>query len=211
VIQLRFLAAPDSWIGEICSECSAYVKILGIRYAQDKHGMSHFVDITTEKDRGDEVKRRLSGMKEVVNLDMTELASDHLLGVVTAINCKVCTSIIDVDASCFISSAATEDDCRVGYKLLLSREDVPLIINRLTTSGAEYKIVEISSVFAQFGLTSRQQKVLKTALELGFYEFPRRLSNEELSEKVGIRPSTLSEILRRGEKKIVVKYFEELQ
>jgi predicted DNA binding protein len=211
VIQLRFLATPDSWVGEVCSKCSAYVKILGVRYAKDKHGMSHFVDITTEKNRGAELKRRLSGMKEVVNLDITELTSDHLLGVVTTDGCKVCTAIIDVDASCFISSAATEDDCRVGYRLLLSREDVPLIINRLTASGAEYKIVEISSIFAQYGLTTRQQKILKTALELGFYEFPRRVSNEELSEKVGIKSSTLSEILRRAEKKVVAKYFEELQ
>ncbi len=210
MIQLRFLATPDRWVGEACTQCSAYVKILGIRYAQDKHGMSHFVEINTEGgDQTDEVRRRISGMKEVLSLDVTEVASNRLLGVVISNDCKICSAITDVDASCFISTAATEEDCSVGYRLLLSSEDIPVIMNRLSKTGAEYKIAEISAVSSIRGLTSKQEVILKTAMELGFYDFPRRISQEDLSEKLGIKPSTLSEILRRAEKKVVGRYFEE--
>lgn len=212
VIQLRFLATPDRWVGEACTQCSAYVKILGIRYSQEEHGMSHFVDMTTAgKDQGEELKRRLKAMKEVVSLDLTELEPNHFLGVVTSKNCVICSAIADVDASCFISSAATEEDCSVGYKVLLSRRDVPIIINRLSKTGAEYRVAEISAVSSVPGLTSRQERILKTAIELGFYDFPRKVSNEELAAKLGIKPSTLSEIVRRAEKKVVGKYFEESQ
>jgi predicted DNA binding protein len=212
MIQLRFLATPDRWVGEACTMCSAYVKILGIRYSQGDHGMSHFVDITTAgKDQGDELKRRLKAMKEVVNVDVTELEPNHLLGVVTSKNCVVCPAIADVDASCFISSAATEEDCSVGYKVLLSRENVPVIINRLSKTGAEYKVAEISTVSSLPGLTSRQERILKTAMELGFYDFPRKVTNEELAAKLGVKPSTLSEIVRRAERKVVGKYFESQQ
>lgn len=212
MIQLRFLATPDRWVGEACTQCSAYVKILGIRYAQDKHGMSHFVDITTGgKDQGDELKRRLDGMAEVVSLDVTEIASNHLLGVVTSKNCMICPAITDVDASCFVTAAATEEDCSVAYRVLLSREDVPVIINRLSKTKAEYKISEISAVSSLHGLTSRQERILKTAMELGFYDFPRRISKDELSTKLGIKPSTLNEILRRAESKVVGRYFEDLR
>ncbi len=210
MIQLRFLATPDRWVGEACTQCSAYVKILGIRYAQDKHGMSHFVEINTEGgDQTDEVRRRISGMKEVLSFDVTEVASNRLLGVVISNNCRICSAIADVDASCFISAAATEEDCSVGYRLLLGSEDIPLLMSRLSKTGAEYKIAEISAVSTIRGLTSKQEIILKTAMELGFYDFPRRISQEELAEKLGIKPSTLSEILRRAEKKVVGRYFEE--
>ncbi len=212
MMQLRFLATPDRWVGEACTQCSAYVKILGIRYAEDEHGMSHFVDITTAgKEQGAEVKKRLKAMKDVVKLDVTDLEPGRIMGVVTSRNCMVCPAITDVDASCFISSAATGEDCSMGYRVLLSREDVPMIMDRLSKSRAEYKVVEISAVSSVPGLTSRQERILKMAMDLGFYDFPRKLTNDELATKLGIKPSTLSEIVRRAEKKVVGKYFEESQ
>lgn len=211
-MQLRFLATPDRWVGEACTQCSAYVKILGIRYAEDEQGMSHFVDITTAgKEQGAEVKRRIKAMEDVVKVDVTELEPNRVMGVITSKNCMVCSAIADVDASCFISSAATGEDCSVGYRVLLSREDVPIIMSRLSKTRAEYKVVEISAVSSLPGLTSRQERILKTAMELGFYDFPRKVTNDELAAKLGIKASTLSEIVRRAEKKVVGKYFEESQ
>jgi len=210
VIQLRFVASPDRWVGEACSQYSAYVKIHGIRYSSDTDGMSHFVEITTAgKEQALGIRKSLSKMKEVVNLDIAELTADRLLGVVTSKECMICSAIVDVDASCFISSAATEDDCTVGYKLLLGSEDVPVVINRLSKTGAEYKLAEISDISSFRGLTPKQEKTLRIALQQGFYDFPRRISNDELAEKLGIKPSTLSEILRRAERKVVGRYFEE--
>jgi hypothetical protein len=56
-------------------------------------------------------------------------------------------------------------------------------------------------------MTSRQEKVLRSALELGYYEYPKRINTEELANILKIRSSTLSEILRRAEKNVVSDHF----
>lgn len=55
-------------------------------------------------------------------------------------------------------------------------------------------------------LTERQERLLVFAAASGYYDFPRRVSLTRLAEKVGVAPSTLSEILRGAEKRIVTAY-----
>lgn len=55
-------------------------------------------------------------------------------------------------------------------------------------------------------LTDRQQHVVRTAIEEGYYDTPRTCSLTELAETLGIAKSTTSETLHRAEAKIV-KHF----
>jgi len=55
----------------------------------------------------------------------------------------------------------------------------------------------------QVVLTARQEQILGTALAQGYFEFPRKISLTNLSELVGVRPSTLSEILRSAERRVL--------
>ncbi len=62
---------------------------------------------------------------------------------------------------------------------------------------------EVGPLDHQVALTERQEQVLGKALEQGYFEFPRRISLTGLSELVGVRPSTLSEILRGAERRVL--------
>ena len=53
-------------------------------------------------------------------------------------------------------------------------------------------------------LTERQKEIVVTAVARGYFEFPRKVSLTELSRLVGVRPSTLSEILRSAERRIML-------
>jgi predicted DNA binding protein len=57
-------------------------------------------------------------------------------------------------------------------------------------------------------LTDNQEKIVKMAYQRGYYDFPKRIGVKELAKIFGISPATLSEILRRGQKKIIESYFE---
>lgn len=48
-------------------------------------------------------------------------------------------------------------------------------------------------------LTDRQQEILDIAMELGYYENPRRATHGEIAERVGIDASTVSEHMRKIE------------
>ena len=49
-----------------------------------------------------------------------------------------------------------------------------------------------------FGLTASQQEALALAVELGYYDIPRRCTTAELGERLGISPQAVTERLRRA-------------
>ncbi len=52
-------------------------------------------------------------------------------------------------------------------------------------------------------LTQRQREALTAALKHGYYEYPRRISTEELAGKMGLTKTTLIEHLRKAENTLV--------
>lgn len=56
-------------------------------------------------------------------------------------------------------------------------------------------------LFAQ--LTARQQEILRTAVELGYYENPREATHEGVAAAVEISPSTVGEHLRKIESTVL--------
>lgn len=55
----------------------------------------------------------------------------------------------------------------------------------------------------QFGLTEGQYGTLVTAHERGYYEIPRRITQEALADELGISRQALSERFRRGHGRLV--------
>jgi predicted DNA binding protein len=56
-------------------------------------------------------------------------------------------------------------------------------------------------------LTGKQELVLWPALKAGFFEYPRKINSIELSKRLGIVPSTFSEITRRGFRRLLETHF----
>jgi predicted DNA binding protein len=84
---------------------------------------------------------------------------------------------------------------------------VPIRI--LEASGLKPKILEIGK-FKPKGevLTEKQERVLWLALKMGFFDFPRKITMLELSSRLGVGLSTLSEIARRGIRRLLEYHFE---
>lgn len=56
-------------------------------------------------------------------------------------------------------------------------------------------------------LTDRQQEVVRTALELGYYDVPRSATHEDVAAELDVAPSTASEHLRKAEVALVRSAF----
>ncbi|WP_458209102.1 helix-turn-helix domain-containing protein [Haladaptatus sp. NG-SE-30] len=54
-------------------------------------------------------------------------------------------------------------------------------------------------------LTERQQEILQTAVELGYYSVPRRVTHEELASELDCSPSNVGELLRKVEAAILTE------
>jgi hypothetical protein len=59
-------------------------------------------------------------------------------------------------------------------------------------------------------LTDRQQTIIATAYNAGYYRWPRESTAEEIAEAVDLAPPTLHEHVRDAEAKLLEAYFEEV-
>lgn len=55
-------------------------------------------------------------------------------------------------------------------------------------------------------ITDRQYEAVQTAFESGYYELPRQGSLEEIARELGCSPGTVSEHLRKAERKIIERF-----
>ncbi len=98
----------------------------------------------------------------------------------------------------------------IVWKLFLGdSSSLGKIVGALEIAGCKADVKAISNVTSSENiLTPRQQEVMAAALMLGHFDFPRRIGLTELAEKLSVKSSTLSEILRRAEAKIVQHHME---
>ena len=80
----------------------------------------------------------------------------------------------------------------------------------LETRGVNYKVLSLTD--AKFSLnspisrlTEKQQEAISLAFRLGYFDTPRKVSADELAEKLGLSSSTLAVHLRRAEHRLLAE------
>lgn len=122
--------------------------------------------------------------------------------------CDVCKAILSQKA--FLVSGRHIEGYTILYSFVAPNFDAfKSIVSTLEASGLEPKILEVAR-FKPKGkiLTEKQERVLWLALKMGFFEFPRKITMLELSRRLGVGLSTLSEITRRGIRRLLERHFE---
>jgi predicted DNA binding protein len=200
--------AAENWIEKLCRDRFALIKVLSIKAEDHADRITHFVDISSDKATAEELSRELGALSDITESDLARVAVNRVIGSVTSNDCVVCKALIESKTNTFIAPGSTEDDCQMNYKVYISSDGLPIFLQRLHKEGVVYKIEDLSPLTSSRGITPRQQKVLKSALELGYYDFPKRISTEHLANTLGIKSGTVAEILRRAEKNVIKHYFE---
>ncbi len=118
----------------------------------------------------------------------------------------ICQAVLDCGVFC-LNCPYSEKDSDEKWRLLVRESDqLKTLLSKLEDQGIKASIGGLAAARARDQLTSRQREVLAKAISLGFFEFPRRTSLTELSEELGIKPSTLSQVLRAAEEKVIARY-----
>jgi predicted DNA binding protein len=122
--------------------------------------------------------------------------------------CEVCNCILSRDA--FLISGKSMEENTIKYSFIVPTfEAYKSIVSALENSGHKVNVLKMGSFEPKTGvLTEKQERIFWLALKGGFFDYPRKIGTQELSDKLGIRPSTLSEILRRGTRRLLEHYFE---
>ena len=96
---------------------------------------------------------------------------------------------------------------KVVMTFVADNETIKKLLKKISLVGTIENISFQPAIFSDYNilscLTERQKEVITTAKESGYYEVPRRISTEELSQKLGISTATVLEHLRKAEHRIM--------
>jgi predicted DNA binding protein len=122
--------------------------------------------------------------------------------------CEVCNTILAHDA--FLVSGKSMQDNIISYSFMVPTfEAYKGIISDLEKAGHQVNVRKIGKFEQQIGvLTENQERIFWLALKSGFFDYPRQIGMAEIAAKLGISASTLSEIIRRGTRRLLEHYFK---
>ena len=122
--------------------------------------------------------------------------------------CDFCNVLLDHNAF-LISGRNVEAHTLIHSFVAPSFEAFQKIMSELEANGLEPKILSVGKFKPKSKiLTERQERTLWLALKMGFFEYPKKIHSAELSRRLGIAPSTLSEVTRRGLRRLLEAHFE---
>lgn len=202
--QVSLAVDPVSPIQEIAEKYDANISVLDCKDFNTK-GMMMLIDIAAPKEKLDGVTEDLkkTGFKKLYT---ARSGSSRSLCIAVLDRPPICQAVLDAGALC-VTCPLNRESKDARWKILVRDSDtLKTLLTRLERLKVSVRIADVSTVNQDDELTPRQREVLVKAISLGFYEFPRKIDLTSLSRTMNIKPSTLSEILRNAESKILAHY-----
>ncbi len=200
------LKIPKNWMSEIPEKHPVSIKVIE-RVPYSDRGVKDLVEISGPQEIMEEVLKDIRKNPSVSKLDTTITEKGKVIGAVTTSRCDICRILTDSDV--FLISAETKSGGKVEWTLVLSEKEVLKgIFDHLKSKSVEAELIKLTKIDDKESLTERQDKITHVAFERGYFDYPKRISLRELARMFEVSPSTLSEILRKGQRKIVLDYFK---
>jgi predicted DNA binding protein len=200
------LRIPKMWITEMPKRHAVTIKIVG-RRPSGRLGVRDLVEISGDQEDLEQVLDEFRNEPWVKSFDLDFVKSGKLVGEVVTHKCLACSSL--AESNCHLISADARSNESVRWRLMTSdRDEVKKLISKLRRLNCEVELVKLSRIDEQEVLTSRQEEIIMMAFERGFFETPRKTKLKDLAKITGVSQATLSEILRKGQKRIVVEYLK---
>jgi predicted DNA binding protein len=174
-----------------------HLKVVDVR-SSHTGSVKHLMDLGEEQAK--KVPKEMVSAKRVEGKTAVWMESE---------GCEVCNTILAHDA--FLVSGKSLEDSMILYSFMVPTfEAYQAILADLTKTGHMFIVRKIGKFEQQIGvLTENQERIFWLALKSGFFDYPRQVDLTELSKKLGISPATLSEIMRRGTRRLLEHYFRQ--
>lgn len=100
---------------------------------------------------------------------------------------------------------------RLTYSVIGEEKNLRKFLKLLKLIGSVEKVIYKNADYRGIGisqaLTEKQNNILNNAVDWGYYEYPRKISTDELAKRLKISRTTLVEHLRKAENRVMQKVF----
>jgi predicted DNA binding protein len=174
-----------------------HLQVVDVRSSR-KGSVKHLMDLGEEQAK--KVPKEMVTHKHVEGKSAVWMESE---------GCEVCNTILAHDA--FLVSGKSLEDNMITYSFMVPTfEAYQAILSELQKTGHKVNVRKIGKFEKQIGiLTENQERIFWLAFKSGFFDYPRQVDMTELSKKLGISTATLSEIMRRGTRRLLEHYFRQ--
>ncbi len=203
-VEIEF-ETPVEWIKSLVETHSARVKIRDTR--RSREGVKNLIDIFSPEGDVRNITSGISNQANAPDNSFTMIDDSHATGIVDAHECQVCSNMLNWDL--FLTEAGSDENGNVTMKWFVPDEKtVSGFLEVLEHDGVVFRLLKKRNLSRKSDITARQEYVVKTALDLGFFDYPKKVNLEGLSKRLNVSYVTLAEILRRAEKNIITSYFK---
>lgn len=110
--------------------------------------------------------------------------------------------------NCFVSRKVfLQDGWEIWTIAAPKKESIKCAIEEIKALG-NFELLRLKkSTFDGFNLSDQQEMVIKYAVQRGYYNWPRKISAQDLAKKLGLNKATLLEHLRKAEIKVMNREF----
>lgn len=198
------LKIPGNWMTQLLHDHDVHIRVFGCMPYESRGGRG-FVRLISEKNL-DAVLYGIRQRRDVLRANFSRVSECSVVGEVVLENCAACTALKLSD--CFMVSSKSSSCGWLEWTVAAeSNSMICNLIDLLKKHGCDVQMNQVSASSYSIGLTRRQEEILRFAYSNGYYEYPRRIRLKELSLIFDVSPSTMSEILRAGHRRVFSEYF----
>lgn len=199
------IVTPPEWKKDLMSKYHAKIEVIDCMPCGMEGGRS-LVSIEVDEGHIGMAMEDVRGHESVVEADLEEVGRGRIKGVVQVSRCLACCRVAAPDT--FLLETGLEPDGTTTWRLIaMGRSAVSRVISALEERGCVVELRRLGSLDPKQMMSSRQEDVLQIAYERGYFDYPKRVSLRELAAMFDISISTLSEMLRKGQRRIMNQFF----
>jgi predicted DNA binding protein len=200
------ITPPHSWIKRVASQFAAVIRVLDCRSLPDGEGVQELFEITSSAEPSEKIVDYLRQDSYVYDIDIVKVDQGRVIGSLKTHKCTACKAF--AEANGFLVSATSKPDGKLEWTVLGNDTIVKSLMQELENQEVAGQVVKISKIKGEEELTARQENILQIGLEKGYFEFPKKITLRQLAKALDISPATLTEILRRGQKRVLQEHFK---
>ena len=205
--QISLEVRAENRLQDVARSAGVKISVVECR-AFNKKGMTLLIEVEGPAKAVQEAVlgvRKMEGVRQAIE---GEGSAEALPVLVVLDRPTICRASSDAAIICLDCPLNSEKEPATWRFIAQTSGDLRQIITNLNREHIQSRIEDVSPMDQKASLTVRQKEIIATAMARGYFDFPRKVSLTELSQLVGVKPSTLSEILRSAERRIMQNAIE---
>ncbi len=198
------------WLSKICIKYPLIAEVI-TTYSDPENPEYMWEEVklfTLRMFKTDEIKRIIEDIKRLQYICDIKILDYNITLIHLLTRVKKCPVYYILEKSMFsYSKEIITPNGNIVLRLKAKkRSQIDKILNKLERKTDDFTVSEVSKVKKEEELTLLQDRVIRMAWYLGYYDIPKKVTIKDMSKILGISPATLHEILQRAERKIIFSY-----